>query len=325
MGSANLTRDETARRAATITVHSYVVELDLAGAADHERPGFATTTTIEFAASAPDTWLDFLGDSVESMTVNSEPAKVDFDGARIALTGLREHNTVTVRATGRYSRSGEGLHRFRDPADGATYLYTQYEPADARRVFACFEQPDLKAPFMFSVTAPDGWTVLSNQAAAEQSSRDGTQTVRFAPTAPISTYITAVVAGPYHSVESCWRRDELAVPLRVLCRASLAAYLDADAIMEVTKQGLDFYADNFAYSYPFGKYDQVFVPEYNLGAMENPGCVTFTEAYVFRGAATEAQYEARANTILHEMAHMWFGDLVTMRWWDDLWLKESFA
>ncbi|WP_068274408.1 aminopeptidase N [Aldersonia kunmingensis] len=325
MGDPNLTRDETSRRAATISVHSYLVELDLAAADDHDLPGFATTTTLAFSASAPDTWLDFLGDSVEAVTINGESVAVQFDGARIALTGLRAENVVTVAATGRYSRSGEGLHRFRDPADGATYLYTQYEPADARRVFAGFEQPDLKAPFTFVVGAPEAWTVVSNQVAAQRSTNGGVQTVRFEPTVAISTYITAIVVGPYHFVESNWSRDELNVPLQVLCRASLANYLDADAIFEVTKQGLDFYADNFDYPYPFGKYDQVFVPEYNLGAMENPGCVTFTEAYVFRGAATQAQFEGRANTILHEMAHMWFGDLVTMRWWDDLWLKESFA
>ncbi|HEY5858426.1 MAG TPA: aminopeptidase N [Aldersonia sp.] len=324
MGSANLTRAETADRGAAIVVTAYRVELDLSGAPDPSRSGFPTTTTVEFASSAAQTWLDFLGE-VESVTINGTEVPVDYDAARIALPGLAVRNVVTVRATGRYSRSGEGLHRFTDPVDGETYLYTQYEPADARRVFACFEQPDLKAPFTFEVAAPQGWLVSSNQSAAQRSVDGGLQAVTFAPTVPISTYITAVVAGPYHRVESVWSRDDLVVPLGVACRKSLAQYLDADTILEVTRQGMDFYADNFAYPYPFGKYDQVFVPEYNLGAMENPGCVTFTEAYVFRGAATDAQFEARANTILHEMAHMWFGDLVTMRWWDDLWLKESFA
>ncbi|MBQ7806504.1 aminopeptidase N, partial [Rhodococcus sp. (in: high G+C Gram-positive bacteria)] len=206
-----------------------------------------------------------------------------------------------------------------------TYLYTQYEPADARRVFACFEQPDLKAPFTFEVTAPDGWEVLSNQPATQTLSVDGAQRVTFAPTLPISTYITAIAAGPYHRVASSWSRGELTVELGALCRASLAPHLDADNVFDITRQGLDFYAEYFDYPYPFGKYDQIFVPEYNLGAMENPGLVTFTEAYVFRGSATDEQHQRRANTILHEMAHMWFGDLVTMVWWDDLWLKESFA
>ena len=325
MSSANLTRAETAARARALDVHSYRVELDLRGAVDPRRTSFPTVTTLEFTASAEESWIDFIGDSVESVTVNGDLVPVVYDGARITIGGLREINVVTVVATGRYSRSGEGLHRFVDPVDGATYLYTQYEPADARRVFACFEQPDLKAPFTFVVTAPAGWQVLSNEAPEQRVEREGSQTVTFAATQPISTYITAIVAGPYHRVGSSWRRGDLEVPLGVLCRASLAEHLDAEEILEITAQGLDFYAEHFAYPYPFGKYDQVFVPEYNLGAMENPGCVTFTEAYVFRGAATAAQHQGRANTILHEMAHMWFGDLVTMKWWDDLWLKESFA
>ena len=325
VSTANLTRAETAARAGAVTVRSYRVELDLSSAPDHSRPDFPTVTTVEFDASAEVTWLDFLGSSVESVTVNGEPADVEFDGARIAVRGMAASNTVTVRGTGVYSRSGEGLHRFLDPVDGRTYLYTQYEPADARRVFACFEQPNMKAPFTFTVTAPDGWQVISNRSAATRSADGVVQTVEFSPTLPIATYLTAIAAGPYHRVESSWSRGDLTVPLGVLCRASLAEHLDADTITRVTVQGLDFFHDTFDFPYPWEKYDQVFVPEYNLGAMENPGCVTFTEQYVFRGAATAAQYEARATTILHEMAHMWFGDLVTMVWWDDLWLKESFA
>ncbi|MFC6010411.1 aminopeptidase N [Nocardia lasii] len=325
MTTANLSRSETAARSAAVTVGDYRVELDLSGAPDQRRAGFPTTTTVEFTAATDRTWLDFLGLSVESVTVNGVEVEVDYDGARIGLSGLAASNVVVVRGTGAYSRSGEGLHRFLDPVDGATYLYTQYEPADARRVFACFEQPDMKAPFTFTVTAPAGWEVLSNRPAAVTEADGANQRVEFSPTLPISTYITVIAAGPYHRVESVWARGELTIPLGVYCRASLARYLDADTVLEVTKQGLDFFAEQFDYPYPWGKYDQIFVPEYNLGAMENPGLVTFTEAYVFRGAATAAQYEGRANTILHEMAHMWFGDLVTMVWWDDLWLKESFA
>ncbi|NKR57557.1 aminopeptidase N [Rhodococcus hoagii] len=325
MSIANLTRSETAARSAAVTVRAYRVELDVSDAPDETEAGFLTTTTVEFDATTPETWLDFLGLEVRSVIVNGQFIDVEYDGARIPLHGLRRSNTVVVSAVGCYSRSGEGLHRFRDPVDGATYLYTQYEPSDARRVFACFEQPDMKAPFTFAVIAPSGWEVASNRPAAMVEDDGDRQSVEFSPTLPISTYITAIVAGPYHRVESQWRRGDLDVPLGLLCRASLARYLDADTIFEVTRQGLDFFAENFDYPYPWGKYDQVFVPEYNLGAMENPGCVTFTEAYVFRGAATAAQYEGRANTILHEMAHMWFGDLVTMVWWDDLWLKESFA
>ncbi|HWV49924.1 MAG TPA: aminopeptidase N, partial [Microbacterium sp.] len=325
MTSANLNRQETAARSANIAVRSIRVELDLTKAPDTTRTGFPSTTTLVFDATTESTWLDFIGESVDALIVNGVEQPVDHDGARIRVTGLAASNEVTVRATGAYSRSGEGLHRFVDPVDGATYLYTQYEPADSRRVMACFEQPDMKASYTFVIHAPEGWQVLSNQAPASTHADDRVQTVEFAPTLPISSYITAVAAGPYHRVDGSWRRGDQVVDLGILCRASLAEHLEADEIMTITQQGLDFFTDAFAYPYPWGKYDQIFVPEYNLGAMENPGLVTFTEAYIPRGAATDAQRAGRANTILHEMAHMWFGDLVTMRWWDDLWLKESFA
>ncbi|MCW0193781.1 MAG: aminopeptidase N [Rhodococcus sp.] len=325
MSTANLNRSEVAERSRTIDVTGYRVELDLRSAADSAAKTFSTVTTIDLTSSAESTWLDFIGAAVDSVEVDGASIPVEYDGSRIVLRGLGGSNVVRVAAHGHYSRSGEGLHRFVDDADDQTYLYTQYEPADARRVFACFEQPDLKAPFTFEVTAPDGWEVLSNQPATQTLSVDGAQRVTFAPTLPISTYITAIAAGPYHRVASSWSRGELTVELGALCRASLAPHLDADNVFDITRQGLDFYAEHFDYPYPFGKYDQIFVPEYNLGAMENPGLVTFTEAYVFRGTATDEQHQRRANTILHEMAHMWFGDLVTMVWWDDLWLKESFA
>ena len=327
MSSANLGREATAARSADITLHTVHVELDVTGAPDAAVTGFPTTSTLRFdAADAADqTWIDFIGEAVEQVEVNGVAQPVDWDGARIRIHDLRAHNTVRIVARGAYSRSGEGLHRFVDPVDGATYLYTQYEPADSRRVMACFEQPDMKARYEFTVTAPAGWQVLSNQPAVTVAPTGDAQRVEFAPTPPLSSYITAIAAGPYHRVDSEWRRGDQTVALGVLCRASLAQHLDAEEIIEITRQGLDFFTDAFAYPYPWGKYDQIFVPEYNLGAMENPGLVTFTEGYVFRGAATVAQREGRANTILHEMAHMWFGDLVTMRWWDDLWLKESFA
>jgi aminopeptidase N len=330
--AANLTREETAARSAAIALRDIRVELDLSGAPDPSRTGFATTSTLAFDASTEATWVDFIGEAVLRVVVNGSEQDIDWDGARIRLHGLaRGANEVVVEAVGAYSRSGEGMHRFHDPVDGETYLYTQYEPADARRVMACFEQPDLKARYTFAVTAPAGWHVLSNQApvrtetAAGTDSAAGTQRVEFAPTLPISSYITAVAAGPYHRVTGEWSKGEQRVPLGAYCRASLAQHFDADEILEITRQGLSHFDEAFGFPYPWSTYDQVFVPEYNLGAMENPGLVTFTEAYVFRGASTDAQHEGRANTILHEMAHMWFGDLVTMRWWDDVWLKESFA
>ncbi|MEV7798126.1 aminopeptidase N [Microbacterium foliorum] len=325
MDTANLSREETAARSAVISVRSIRVELDLTGAPERARSGFSTITTLEFTSTASSTWLDFIGESVERVVVNGVESEVVYDGARIELHDLVDTNVVRVEAVGSYSRSGEGLHRFHDPADDRTYLYTQYEPADSRRVMACFEQPDIKAPYTFVVDAPAGWEVLSNQVVASVDAGVGVQRVEFAPTLPISSYITSVAAGPYARVEGEWERGDQRIALGLFVRQSLSQYLESEEILEITRQGLDFFTDAFAYPYPWGKYDQIFVPEYNLGAMENPGLVTFTESYLSRGAATDAQRAARANTILHEMAHMWFGDLVTMKWWDDLWLKESFA
>ena len=324
VSSANLRRDEAAARSAAISVDTATVQLDLRDAPDLTRTDFPTVTTLRFAATASETWIDFLGVAVDRVEVNGVPQSVEWDGARVRVRDLADHNVVRVHARGRYSTSGEGLHRFVDPVDESVYLYTHYEPADCRRVYPCFEQPDLKARWTFEVTAPAAWPVLSNAVVAARTDVPGGAKTTFAETLPLSSYITAVAAGPYHRVDGHWTGERQSVDLGVLCRASLAAHLDAEEILDVTCRGLAFYTEVFG-DYPWGKYDQIFVPEYNIGAMENPGLVTFTESYLFRGAATAAQHEARATTILHEMAHMWFGDLVTMRWWDDLWLKESFA
>ncbi|MDG9712548.1 aminopeptidase N [Streptomyces sp. DH10] len=333
MPGENLSRDEARERAALIGVDGYEVSLDLrsaVGADDTDGPRtFRSVTTVRFRCNEPgaSSFADLIAPSVTAVSLNGrdlDPGEI-FDGSRITLEDLAADNELVVDAQCAYSRTGEGLHRFVDPEDGEVYLYTQYEPADSRRVFANFEQPDLKAPFRFEVRAPEGWTVWSN-GVGEQA--DGGW--RFAETKPISTYITCVVAGPYHYVTDSYSRTfadgtTLEIPLGALCRKGLAPYFDAEDVFLVTKQGLDFFHDHFDYPYPFGKYDQAFVPEYNLGAMENPGLVTFREEFIFRGKVTQASYEGRANVVLHEMAHMWFGDLVTMEWWDDLWLKESFA
>ncbi|MEU4462646.1 aminopeptidase N [Streptomyces sp. NPDC024017] len=333
MPGENLSRDEARERAALLRVDGYEVSLDLRSAVGEDRGDgprtFRSVTTIRFRCNEPgaSTFADLIAPSVTAVSLNGrdlDPGEV-FDGSRITLEDLAADNELVVDAQCAYSRTGEGLHRFVDPEDGEVYLYTQYEPADSRRVFANFEQPDLKAPYRFEVRAPEGWTVWSN-GAGEQA--DGVW--RFAETKPISTYITCVVAGPYHYVTDSYSRTfddgtTLEIPLGALCRKGLAPHFDADDVFLVTKQGLDFFHDHFDYPYPFGKYDQAFVPEYNLGAMENPGLVTFREEFIFRGKVTQASYEGRANVVLHEMAHMWFGDLVTMEWWDDLWLKESFA
>ncbi len=301
--------------------------------------GYTSRSVINFSAArtgpGTSTFLDFIAGDVHSVFLNGKglPVADVVDGSRIRLDNLQAENQVTVTGTALYSRSGEGMHRFVDPADGQCYLYTQYEPADARRVFANFEQPDLKAEFTFHVMAPSDWAVASNgvEAARTQLTSDpATSRWDFTATRPMSTYITTVLAGPYFKAQDHWSGTledgtALEVPLALYSRASLADSFDPDELFRLTKSGLDFFNRLFDFPYPWGKYDQAFVPEYNLGAMENPGLVTFTESYVFTSRATDSQYQGRANTLMHEMAHMWFGDLVTMQWWDDLWLKESFA
>ncbi len=334
MSNHNLSRDEAATRSALITTHSYDVTLDVRDAEDPAVAGYPSTSTVTFSATPGSaTFLDFISGSVQSVMLNGRALDVGsvVDRDRIVLEGLAADNTVTVTGTALYSRSGEGMHRFVDPADGQCYLYTQYEPADSRRVFANFEQPDLKAEFTFHVIAPSGWEVASNGVESTRTPlTDQAAQWDFATTKRMSTYITTVLAGPYFKATDHWGATlddgtRLDVPLALFCRASLSDSFDADELFRLTKSGLAFFNELFDYPYPWGKYDQAFVPEYNLGAMENPGLVTFTEKYVYASRATDAQYQARANTLMHEMAHMWFGDLVTMNWWDDLWLKESFA
>ncbi|MFJ5019122.1 aminopeptidase N [Streptomyces griseoluteus] len=324
MPGTNLTREEAQQRADLLSVDSYEIDLALTGA--QEGGTFRSVTTVRFDVAEPgaESFIDLVAPAVREVTLNGDaldPAEV-FKESRIALPGLLEgRNILRVVADCAYTNTGEGLHRFVDPVDEQAYLYTQFEVPDARRVFASFEQPDLKATFRFTVTAPEGWTVISNSPTPEP--KDNVWA--FAPTPRISTYITALIVGPYHSVHSVYEKDGQSVPLGIYCRPSLAEHLDSDAIFEVTRQGFDWFQEKFDYAYPFEKYDQLFVPEFNAGAMENAGAVTIRDQYVFRSKVTDAAYEVRAETILHELAHMWFGDLVTMEWWNDLWLNESFA
>ncbi|WP_327633164.1 aminopeptidase N [Kribbella sp. NBC_00482] len=332
MPGTNLTRDEARSRAGVVSDVSYAIELDLANAPSGA-PTYPSVTTITFAATAgASTFADLIADKIREVTLNGVALDPDvvYDGARIQLDGLAERNELTVTADCLYSRTGEGLHRSVDPADKETYLYTQFEVPDARRVFATFEQPDLKAPFTFTVSAPARWVVISNAPTPEPTpyqGENGEELARweFPPTERISTYITAVVAGPYHVVTDVYEGPHGTYPLSLLCRPSLKSALDVEDLFEVTKQGFALFEEAFGTPYPFHKYDQAFVPEYNMGAMENAGCVTLRDEYLFRSRTTHAELEARANTVLHELAHMWFGDLVTMTWWDDLWLNESFA
>ncbi|MEU1596852.1 aminopeptidase N [Streptomyces sp. NPDC005708] len=324
MPGTNLTREEAQQRAKLLTVDSYEIDLDLSGAQEGGTYRSVTTVRFDSAETGAESFIDLVAPAVHEVTLNGDPldpAEV-FKDSRIALPGLLEgRNVLRVVADCAYTNTGEGLHRFVDPVDEQAYLYTQFEVPDARRVFASFEQPDLKATFQFTVKAPSGWTVISNSPTPEP--KDDVWV--FEPTPRISTYITALIVGPYHSVHSVYEKDGQSVPLGIYCRPSLAEFLDSDAIFDVTRQGFDWFQEKFDYAYPFEKYDQLFVPEFNAGAMENAGAVTIRDQYVFRSKVTDAAYEVRAETILHELAHMWFGDLVTMEWWNDLWLNESFA
>ncbi|GAA4809048.1 aminopeptidase N [Nocardioides caeni] len=338
MPGTNLTRDEAAARAALLEVASYVVELDLSEATTSGVQTFGSTTTLTFSCRQPGatTFADLVDAEVHEVTLNGvalDPA-TSYADSRITLPDLQADNVLVVRADCTYSHTGEGLHHFVDPADGNVYLYTQFEVPDARRVFTTFEQPDLKAPFTFDVTAPAHWKVVSNSTTpvpvpTGAANTNGEDVARwtFEPTKPMSTYITAIVAGDYYEVQDTYEGAHGTIPLGHYARQSLKDYLERDReeIVTLTRQGFEFFEEAFGYPYPFGKYDQLYVPEYNMGAMENAGAVTLRDEYLPRSKQPRSFYEFRASVILHEMAHMWFGDLVTMKWWDDLWLNESFA
>jgi aminopeptidase N len=324
MSSTNISRLEASQRSVVVQAQNYDVELDLSTRDDT----FGSRTTVHFTAlEGNSTWIDFIAPKVQRIELNGESLDTSIhDGFRIPLRNLKLKNVLIVEAEAAYMNTGEGMHRFIDPVDDEVYLYTQFEIADARRVFACFDQPDIKATFTFSIIAPDHWKVTSNSPTPEPIViKDGIAKWEFPATKTMSTYITAIVAGPYYEVRDEYQGKFGTYPLGLFCRSSLSEYLDPEDLFTVTKQGFKYFEDAFDYGYPFEKYDQLFVPEFNAGAMENAGCVTHHESYVFRSKVTRASYEQRANTVLHEMAHMWFGDLVTMKWWDDLWLNESFA
>ena len=325
MPGENLTRIEAQERKSLVETVSYDVQLDLTTGSET----FRSTTTVVFTATpGASTFIDALTAKVHAITLNGASIDVSrADGARIALDDLAASNTLVVDADFAYTNTGEGLHRFVDPVDDEVYLYSQFEVPDSRRVFAVFEQPDLKATFAFSVIAPASWAVVSNSPTPDSTPlSDGTAKWTFEPTPRISSYITALVAGPYQKVTSQLTSSSgRVIPLGVYARKSLMQYLDADYVFDITRKGFAYFEEKFGYPYPFAKYDQLFVPEFNAGAMENAGAVTFTETYVFRSKVTDAIRERRVVTILHELAHMWFGDLVTMKWWNDLWLNESFA
>lgn len=379
MTSTNLTHTEAQARAQLISDVHYRIDLDLSHAAHLADDTFPTTTTVTFTSGAGDTFIDLRAPEVTRVLLDGEDIRAaavgsaetgpgSYDATKgLQLPGLTAgRHELRVEARGQYSTTGEGLHRFQDPADSEVYLYTQFETGDAKRVFACFDQPDIKATYDVSVTTPAAWTVVTNNfvssnswaaasgnaaSAGSDAEIDGGTVVHTSSVDYLlSTYLIAFCVGPWYAVHDSWTgtitqhpecapertaaaaergqiitSGELTVPLGIYCRQSLAPFLDAEELFTITKQGFGWYAENFGVAYPFYKYDQIFCPEYNMGAMENAGCVTLRDEYIFRSAASHYQYERRADTILHELAHMWFGDLVTMRWWDDLWLNESFA
>lgn len=325
-----LTKLDANRRSVSIDLSTMDVELNLEGANNKNNKTFDSYSSITFIPKVSETFIDIIAENIEQVSINGHIVKCEYDGSKLYLKNLipNTKNIVTICAKCKYSITGEGLHRYFDPQDSNCYLYTHYEPTDARRVYACFDQPDLKAHWNITVTAPKNWIVLSNSSKKEQKDSDTTSTHIFKTTPKLSSYITAIVAGNYHSIKDEYydTENKQKIELGLYCRKSLAHLLDYDDFFYVTKQGLKFYNKHYDYPYPWGKYDQILVPEYNIGAMENPGCVTFSEkTYLFKSTPTFAGKQARANTILHEMCHMWFGDLVTPKWWDDLWLKESFA
>ena len=328
-----LTRNEATHRAATLEVSSIDVTVDVSGAADPSQETFPVTSVLTLTAREERTFIDVAG-QVCAVLLNGAEHPFEDEEDRVWVSGLPvgESLTLEVRALARYSRSGEGLHRYTDPEDGEVYLYTQFEPNDAHRAWPCIDQPDVKPEWTFHVIAPPSWVVFSNGVEVGAAPA-GNDAVRhdFSATPPLSSYITAVVAGPWAVIDGgTWSGGasdggHVELPLRLACRRTLARYLDADDVVEVTRAGLDFFHERYGVTFPWGSYDQIYVPEYNLGAMENPGCITFNESYISRSTPTFTERQRRANTTLHEMCHMWFGDLATPAWWDDLWLKESFA
>ena len=324
MSGQNLTRTEAIERASIVSDVHYRVELDLTAG---ER-SFTSTTEIDFAATpGAATFVDLIAETVHEVSLNGSPLPTSiYRDSRLELEDLAPQNTLRVVATCLYSHTGEGLHRFTDPSDNRSYCYSQFEVPDSRRVYAVFEQPDIKADFTFTVRTPADWKVFSNSPSPVPEIAGDSAIHRFSPAEHISSYITAIIAGPYAGkTGELTSIDGRRIPLGVYCRASMIEHLDAEEIMKITKAGFAFYENAFSRPYPFRKYDQIFVPEYNAGAMENAGCITFRDEYVFRSRPVQTRVERRVETILHELAHMWFGDLVTMKWWNDLWLNESFA
>ncbi|HUN36499.1 MAG TPA: aminopeptidase N [Trebonia sp.] len=332
MGTDDITRSQTARRARLLRLREHHITLDLTRGEEV----FGSESVIRFDCAQPgaSSHADLIATRVLAITLNGEPLDpaASYDGSRVTLPRLRASNELRVVADCAYTRTGTGVHRSTDPADGGVHVYGKFTPAYARTAFACFEQPDLKVPFTITVTAPAHWTVLSNQppAGGRQPAAGGGRppaaTHRFLATVPLPTFATTFVAGDFHVSRSTHVTPAgQQIPLELACRASLADQVDPAAVFDVTRAGLDFYSGLLGVDYPYLKYGHAFVPEFSAGATEDPGCVLMSESFLPAAGKSAADAEMRTMVILHEMAHMWFGNLVTMQWWDDLWLSESFA
>ncbi len=328
----NLTRATALARSEMLQTQSYSVLVDLSGLgpqgnplADPERT-FVASSTVKFTTNGGESHIDLIAAEVLYVSLDQTQIEAHYDGGKLHFTAEAGEHELTVVSLMRFSRTGEGLHRFIDPADGKIYLYSQFELADARRMFACFDQPDLKATWQLSVLGPEDWIVISKAPTPEPAATtEGLARWDFPPSKPMSTYVMALVAGNYHVDHGTITSGGQSIGANIQCRQSSKEYCDADRIRLTAQRGFEVFESSFGMAYPFEKYDQVFVPEFNAGAMENAGCVTFRDDLLYRSRATAAEYDDRDNTVLHELAHMWFGDLVTMKWWDDLWLNESFA
>jgi aminopeptidase N len=322
----SLQHAEAIARHDLLSVDAYDVRLDLAS----DERTFASVTTIRFRSTGGPTFVDLKPERVNEIRFNGRALDADLlERGRLPLETLEGDNELVVDAVMPFRNDGEGLHRSVDPADGRHYVYGMSFMDAAPTIFACFDQPDLKAPYTFHVVAPEDWIVIGNAPGTDtgpgpRGSAPGRSRLwEFEQTQPLSTYFVTLVAGPYHLI----RDEHDGIPLGLSARASIAKDLDADAdeLLTMTRQCFDEFHRLFGIRYPFGDYHQAFVPEFNAGAMENPGCVTLRDPLVFSSRVTRGTRIQRATTVAHEMAHQWFGNIVTPSWWDDLWLNESFA
>ncbi|MFS3130458.1 aminopeptidase N [Nocardioides sp. Bht2] len=307
---------ESIARRALLDELDYEVQLDLLDAEEE----FTSRTRIRFRSKRGTTFLDLTPRAINAITLDGVAVDVDLvRNGRLPLDLSEGSHELVVEAVMAFRNDGEGLHLSRDPADDRRYVYGMSFMDAAPSIFACFDQPDLKAPYTFQVRAPKEWSVIGNA--------PGTQVEpgvwHFERSQPLSTYFVTLVAGPWHLITD----EHDGIPLALSARQSIAEHLERDAeeLLTVTKQCFDEFHRLFGIRYPFGNYHQAFVPEFNAGAMENPGCVTFRDPLIFTSKVTRGERIQRATTVAHEMAHQWFGNITTPRWWDDLWLNESFA